>query len=164
MVLYDTCQSLHKSPTCYTAHRFAIAGTCHVGFKKPASSLPTYRLVRPLYPDGRRPRQAGPALAFCPDLTLLLPLSRFTLTDGQMVRAAWHTIGLLWPGFSGCLVLSGAVRCTDLRAFLLQGPAVYLISAHSEPTCAHSISGARASTPVQSPVAPAAMVLASVVF
>lgn len=108
----------------------------------------TYGLVRPLYPDGRRPRQAGPAFASCPDLTLLLPLSRFILTDGQMVRAAWHTIGLLWPGFSGCLLLSGAVRCTDLRAFLLQGPAVYLISAHSEPTCAHSISGARASIPV----------------
>lgn len=52
---------------------------------------------------------------------------------------------------SGC---SGAVRCAALGAFLLQGPAVYLISAHPEPTCAHSISGPRASTPVQSPVCP----------
>lgn len=52
---------------------------------------------------------------------------------------------------SGC---PGAVRCTVLDAFLLQGPAVYLISAHPEPTCAHSISGPQASTPVQSPVCP----------
>lgn len=67
-----------------------------------------------------------------------LPLSRLTLTDGRMVRAAWHTsmahhravmvwlVGLHW--------LHGAVRCTDLGAFLLQGPAIYLISAHPEPT------------------------------
>lgn len=45
-----------------------------------------------------------------------------------------------------------AVYCSP--CFSPQGPAIYLISAHPEPTCAHSISGPRASTPVQSPVGP----------
>lgn len=39
-----------------------------------------------------------------------------------MVRAAWHTAWLWWSGLSGCLVLFGAVRCTDLGAFLLSAP------------------------------------------
>lgn len=45
---------------------------------QPANSLPAHRLIRPLYPDGPRPRQAGPALALCPgcpDLTLTLGAS-----------------------------------------------------------------------------------------
>ena len=57
---------------------------------------------------------------------------------------------------SGCLALCGVLTSV---LFSSRGPAVYLISAHSEPTCAHSISGPRASTPVQTPVAPAAIIL-----
>lgn len=79
------------------------------------------RLVRPLYPDRTGPRQAGPTSP-SPSPAPPQPPHIDRWTGGQMVRASWHTAGLWWSGLSGCLVLSGAVRCTDLGAFLLRAP------------------------------------------
>lgn len=119
------------------------------------------------FDPGRRVPPLSPALT-SPSSIPRAPLSRLTLTDGRMVRAAWHTSMAHYRSVvalgSRAVWCCGAVRCTDLGAFLLKGPAIYLISAHSEPTCVHSISGPRASTPVWSPVAPAAIVLPSIVF
>lgn len=70
------------------------------------------------------------------------------------------------PGCGGLACwANGAVRCTDLGAFLLQGPAIYLISAHPEPTFAPiPFPDPEPQLQSQSPVAPAAIVLTSIVF
>ena len=75
---------------------------CPVGSEPPASSLPTTRLVRTLYPDWPRPRQAGPALVQSPrpHLTLTLTLSGLTLTDGTCRQWPHYCVlGPWWPGF-----------------------------------------------------------------
>lgn len=84
--------------------------------QQPADSLLTYRLIRPLYSDGPRPRRAGPAPCLCPPRPgLALNLSRLEPIDGTPVRvlevrrAAMHTPGLRWPGFQAVLVLCGVL-------------------------------------------------------
>lgn len=96
----------------------------HVG--QPADSLLTYRLIRPLYSDGPRPRRAGPAPCLClPRPGLALNLSRLAPTDGtpvrvlEVLRAAMGTL----PGCGGLafgLPWCCAVYCP--RRFSPPGP------------------------------------------
>lgn len=83
IVQYDVCRSLHMLP----AHTRCRAPMSACSSQQPADSLLTYRLTRPLYSDGPRPRRAGPAPCLCPPRPgLALNLSRLASTDGTPVR------------------------------------------------------------------------------